>query len=65
MVLLQPISSYSTKFTFFISAQKLELVDIGRGTGKDENTTFEYINGWSDQTVWPGKAKAFIPHTYR
>ncbi len=30
------------------------IVDIGSGTQSGNSTTFEYINGWTDDTVWPG-----------
>ncbi len=29
-------------------------MDIGSGTQSGKFTTFEYINGWTDDTVWPG-----------
>ncbi len=36
------------------SAQQFVLTDIGSGTRAGVNTTFQYIDGWTDETIWPG-----------
>ncbi len=45
------------------SAQELETVEIGVWSGTGLEATFEYINSWSDDTVWPGKSITYVATT--